>query len=61
MSGLPNTPWCVSIAEVVHHGIRGSEWVIFEASAHCAHAEEPDKYCDVLDGFLSRVERRHES
>lgn len=46
-----------AIAEVVHQGIAGSEWVIFEASAHCAHAEEPAKYCEVLDRFLSRVEK----
>ena len=29
------------IAETVHRGIRGSEWVIFENSSHMAHAEEP--------------------
>src|SRR5262249_38053733 len=46
-----------AIAAVVHNGIANSEWVIFEASAHCAHAEEPDMYREVLDGFLSRAER----
>jgi proline-specific peptidase len=46
-----------AIAAVVHNGIAGSEWVIFEASAHCAHAEEPERYREVLDGFLSRAER----
>jgi proline-specific peptidase len=45
------------IAETVHQGIAGSEWVIFEQSAHCAHAEESERYCTVLDEFLARVER----
>jgi L-proline amide hydrolase len=45
-----------AIAETVHRGIPGSEWVIFEHSAHLAHAEEPECYLQVLDQFLSRVE-----
>jgi pimeloyl-ACP methyl ester carboxylesterase len=50
--------WTIPLfAEVVHQGIAGSEWVVFEASAHCAHAEEADRYVEVLDGFLSRVEK----
>jgi proline-specific peptidase len=47
------TPW---IAETVHKGIRGSEWVVFEESAHLAHAEEPERYMAVLADFLARVE-----
>lgn len=46
-----------SVAETVHTGIPGSEWVLFEESAHMAHAEEPDRYMQVLDDFLTRVER----
>ena len=42
------------IAETVHRGIGGSEWVIFENSSHMAHAEEPDRYLTVLDEFISR-------
>ena len=42
------------VAETVHRGIRGSEWVIFENSSHMAHVEEPDRYLTVLDEFLSR-------
>ena len=45
------------IAGTVHHGIRGSEWVIFEHSAHLAHVEEAERYMTVLDGFLSRYDR----
>jgi proline-specific peptidase len=42
-------------AETVHRGIRGSEWVIFEHSAHLPHTEEPERYVQVLDQFLRRV------
>jgi proline-specific peptidase len=45
------------IAEVVHLGIRGSEWVVFEESGHLAFQEERERYMCVLDDFLARVER----
>ena len=44
------------IAGTVHEGIPGSQWEIFEASSHMPHAEEPERYMAVLDGFLSGVE-----
>ncbi len=44
------------IVRVLHEGIRGSEWVVFEDSAHLAHVDETDRYLAVLDGFLSRHE-----
>ena len=47
-----------AIAETVHRGIAGSEWTVFEHSAHCAHAEEPERYCAVLEAFLTRVEQQ---
>jgi proline-specific peptidase len=47
-----------AIAETVQRGIAGSEWVIFENSAHMAHAEESERYLQVLDEFLCRVEAR---
>ncbi len=43
-------------AEIVHNGIQNSRWVVFEESAHLAHAEETDRYMQVLDAFLSEVE-----
>jgi proline-specific peptidase len=43
-------------AEIVHRGIPGSEWVVFEEGSHMQFAEEPDRYLEVLDGFLTRVE-----
>jgi L-proline amide hydrolase len=47
-----------AIALTVHRGIRGSEWVLFEQSAHMAHLEELEGYTAVLEEFLSRHERR---
>jgi L-proline amide hydrolase len=46
------------IAKTVHDGILGSRWVIFEESSHMAHAEEPERYMQVLDDFLTEVESR---
>jgi proline-specific peptidase len=46
------------IAEAVHRGIRGSEWVLFEDSSHMAFVEETNRYLEVLDDFLARVESR---
>ena len=46
------------IAGTIHRAIRGSEWVVFEDSAHMAHVEEEDRYMAVLDGFLGRHEGR---
>jgi proline-specific peptidase len=43
-------------AEIVHRGIAGSEWVIFEESSHMQFAEERERYLEVLDAFLTRVE-----
>jgi L-proline amide hydrolase len=45
-----------AIAQTVVEGIAGAEGVIFEESAHFAHAEEPGRYVTVLKGFLERVE-----
>ena len=44
------------IAQAVHHGIPGSEWALFEHSSHMAFVEETERYLEVLDDFLSRVE-----
>ena len=47
-----------TIAETVHRGIAGSEWVIFEQSAHTAHLEEEDEFRRVVNDFMRRVEER---
>jgi proline iminopeptidase len=46
------------LAETIHHGIPGSELVIFEHSAHFPHIEETERYLQVVSAFLNRVERR---
>jgi L-proline amide hydrolase len=46
-----------AIAETVHRGIAGSDWVVFERSSHTAHVEEPERYRQVVEQFLSRVEK----
>jgi len=44
------------IAETVHKGIPGSEWVLFENSSHMAHVEEADRFRQILSAFISRHE-----
>ncbi len=44
------------IAETVHQGIPGSEWVLFENCSHITHAEDPERYMRVLGEFISRHE-----
>lgn len=46
-----------AIAESTHTHIPNAEWVLFEQSSHMPFAEEPDRYRQVLDGFLTRVEQ----
>lgn len=46
------------IAETVHRGIPGSEWVLFEESSHMPHAEETERYVQVVGDFLAGVEAK---
>lgn len=48
-----------AIVEVMHRGIVGSEWVLFEESSHLAHIEEPERFNHVVAEFLDRVEHAH--
>ncbi|CAN5456033.1 proline iminopeptidase-family hydrolase [soil metagenome] len=43
-------------AQIVHEGIPGNEWVLFEESSHMPHVEEQDRYYQVLDHFLTGIE-----
>ena len=43
-------------AEIVHRGIHGSQWVLFEDSSHFAFSEERERYMQVLGDFLAGVE-----
>jgi pimeloyl-ACP methyl ester carboxylesterase len=45
-----------ALVEPLHEGISGSEWVIFEDSAHMPYLEEPERYLQVVGDFLERVE-----
>lgn len=45
-----------AVTEMVHRGISGSEWVIFENSGHIPQLEETERYLQVLGQFLDRVE-----
>ncbi len=42
--------------QVLHDGIAGSRWVVFEDSAHLALIEEPDRYLAVLADFIATTE-----
>lgn len=44
--------------EVLHKGIAGSEWVIFEQSSHMAHVEERDLYLATIKAFIDGVDAR---
>jgi proline-specific peptidase len=44
------------IAETLKRGIPVAQVVIFEQSAHMAHAEEPERYRQEIEDFLTRVE-----
>jgi pimeloyl-ACP methyl ester carboxylesterase len=46
-----------ALMEPLARGIRGAEWVLFEESAHMPYLEEPERYLEVVGGFLERVER----
>ncbi len=45
-----------ALVEPLHRGIAGSEWVLFEDSAHMPYLEEPERYDGVVGDFLDRVE-----
>jgi len=44
------------IAQTVQKGISGAEWVLFENSADCPFIEERERYMQVVDTFIGRIE-----
>jgi len=44
-------------AAALHAGIAGSELVSFEDASHMQFVEEPERYRELVAGFLDRVER----
>jgi pimeloyl-ACP methyl ester carboxylesterase len=45
-----------ALVEPLANGVPGAEWVLFEKSAHMPYLEEPERYLEVVGGFLERVE-----
>ncbi|MGI8969024.1 MAG: proline iminopeptidase-family hydrolase [Chloroflexota bacterium] len=45
-----------AIAQAVQRGIPGAQWAMFEESSHMPHVEEPERFREVLSGFLDEVE-----
>ena len=44
-----------ALQETLQRGIQGSEWVVFENSAHVPHLEERERYAQVVGAWLERV------
>lgn len=42
------------MAAALYRGVPDSVWVVLERSAHVPHLEEPQRYLELLDGFLGR-------
>jgi L-proline amide hydrolase len=45
------------INELMHRGIAGSEWVLFEHSSHTAHVEETERFLATVGAFIKKVEQ----
>jgi proline-specific peptidase len=44
-------------AQRLNEGINGSELVTFESASHMQFVEEPERYRELVAGFLDRVEQ----
>jgi L-proline amide hydrolase len=45
-----------AVVTPVHGAIAGSEWVVLEESSHLPHVEEPERFGQVVNDFLSRLD-----
>ncbi len=45
-----------TINEVLHKGITGSEWILLENCSHLSHIEEPERYMQLVQNFLQKIE-----
>jgi len=45
-----------ALVQSLHRGIAGSEWELFQNCSHMSYLEEPERYLEVVGGFLARVE-----
>jgi proline-specific peptidase len=48
------------VSRTIHQGIKGSEWEVLENSSHVPHVEEPERFLEVVGGWLERQERQWE-
>ena len=46
------------VSRTIHQGIKGSEWEVLENSSHVPHVEEPERFLEVVGGWLERQEQR---
>jgi pimeloyl-ACP methyl ester carboxylesterase len=56
VNGDPFDECTLAIQEDLHRRLPGSEWTVFQESAHLPHLEEPERFREVVEGFLDRVE-----
>lgn len=45
-----------AVNEVLRDGIPGSRWEVLENSAHCSHAEEPERTRELVTAFLAEAD-----
>jgi len=45
------------VSRTIHQGIKGSEWEMLENSSHVPHVEEPERFLEVVGGWLERQEQ----
>jgi L-proline amide hydrolase len=45
-----------SVVAAMHDRLRDSEWELFEDSSHMPHLEEHERFLEVVEAFLERVE-----
>jgi len=46
------------VSRTLHQGIKGSQWEVLENSSHVPHVEEPERFLEVVGGWLERQERQ---
>jgi L-proline amide hydrolase len=44
------------VVRAMHERLRDSRWELFEDSSHMPHVEEPERFLEVVEGFLEDVE-----
>jgi proline-specific peptidase len=45
------------VSRTINQGIENSEWEMLENSSHVPHVEEPERFLEVVGGWLERQER----